>query len=37
MRAVLLIVALDVAGYVWLMHEIGNVANIWSSLEVLIR
>lgn len=37
MKAVLLIVALDIAGYVWLMHEVGNVANIWSSLEVLTR
>ena len=37
MRAVLLIVALDIAGYVWFMHEVGNVANIWSALEVLTK
>ena len=37
MRAVLLIVTLDIAGYVWLMHEVGNVANIWATLEVLTR
>jgi hypothetical protein len=37
MRAVLLIVALDVIGYLWLMHEVGNVANIWSALEVLTK